>query len=171
MIKQLYKYFWLAPIFIFIQVYVLNQVLFNGYINPYFYIMLIICLPQITPRWLLLFFAFFLGFFLDIFEGSIGFHSTACVFIAFIKPSIERLIIPKNTISEEQDLFLQRLGSKMFSVFSLILIFTHHTILFLLAHFKLTKFSEILGKICLSSLITFTIIIICQFFFFKTEKR
>ncbi len=171
MIKRLHKYFWLAPIFIFIQIYILNQVLFNGYINPYFYIMLIICLPQITPRWFLLLFAFFLGFLLDIFEGSVGFHSTACVFIAFIKPSIERLIIPKNTISEEQDLFLQKLGFKMFTVLSLTLIFIHHTILFFLAYFKLTKFSEILGKICLSSIITFMIIIICQFFFFKTEKR
>jgi len=171
MIKQLYKYLWLAPIFIFIQFYVLNEVRFNGYIKPYFYIMLIICLPQITPRWLLLIFAFFLGFFLDLLEVDLGYHSTACVFIAFIKPFIERLIIPKNAIAEEQDLFLQKLGFKMFPVLSLTLIFIHHTILFLLVHFKLTIFPEILGKICLSSLITFIIIIICQFFFFKTEKR
>ena len=171
MIKQFYKYFWLTPIFIFIQVYILNQVLFNGYINPYFYIMLVICLPQITPRWFLLTFAFSLGFFLDIFEGSIGFHSTACVMIAFLKPAFERIIIPKNTINPEQDLFLQKLGLKMFSVYSFILIFIHHSILFLLAHFKLSTFTDILGKITLSSFITFVIIIVCQFFFFNSERR
>ena len=171
MIKQLYKYFWLTPVFIFIQVYILNQVLFNGYINPYFYIMLIICLPQITPRWFLLTFAFLLGVFLDVFEGSIGFHSTACVMIAFLKPAFERIIIPKNTINPEQDLFLQKLGLKMFSVYSFILIFIHHAILFLLAHFKLATFTDILGKITLSSFITFVIIIVCQFFFFNSERR
>ena len=171
MIKQLHKYFWLTPIFIFIQVYILNQVLFNGYINPYFYIMLIICLPQISPKWLLLSFAFFLGFFLDVFEGSIGFHSTACVLIAFIKPGLEKIVIPKNTISAEQDLFLQKLGFKMFSVYAFVMIFFHHAILFLLAHFKLATFTDILGKIALSSFITFVIILICQFFFFNSERR
>ena len=171
MIKQLYKYLWLTPVFIFIQVYILNQVMFNGYINPYFYIMLIICLPQISPRWFLLTFAFFLGLLLDVFEGAVGFHSTACVLIAFIKPSIEKIVIPKNTISSEQDFFLQRLGFKMFAVFSFLMIFIHHSILFLLAHFKLVEFANIIGKIALSSLITFVIILICQFFFFKSEKR
>ena len=171
MIKQLYKYFWLAPIFIFIQVYVLNQVLFNGYINPYFYIMLVICLPQITPKWFLLLFAFFLGLLLDVFSGSIGFHSTACVLMAFLKPNLEKIVIPKNTISGEQDLFLQKLGFKIFSVLAFLMIFIHHAILFLLAHFKLASFTDILGKISMSSFITFVIIFVCQFFFFKSEKR
>lgn len=171
MIKQLYKYLWLAPIFIFFQVYILNQVMFNGYINPYFYIMLIICLPQISPKWFLLIFGFFLGFFIDLFEGTIGFHSTAAVLMAFVKPTVEKIVIPKNTISGEQDLFLQKLGFKIFAVYSLLLILAHHTILFLLANFKLATFTNIFGKIILSSVITFIIILICQFFFFKADKR
>jgi len=43
--------------------------------------------------------------------------------------------------------------------------------LFLLAHFKLATFIDILGKITLSSFITFVIILICQFFFFNSERR
>ena len=70
--------------------------MFNGYINPYFYVMLIICLPQITPKWFLLFFSFFLGLFIDLFEGTVGFHSTAIVIMAFIKPTVEKIVIPKN---------------------------------------------------------------------------
>ncbi|MEE2700185.1 MAG: hypothetical protein VYD71_02345 [Bacteroidota bacterium] len=171
MIKHLYKYLFLMPVFVFIQIYILNQVMFNGYINPYFYIMLIICLPQISPRWFLLVFAFFLGFFIDLFEGAIGFHSTAAVFIAFVKPAVENIVIPKNTISGDQDLFLQKLGFKMFSLLSLLIIFIYHTVLFLLAHFKLASFANIFGKIMLSSLITFAIILICQFFFFKPDTR
>jgi len=171
MIKQLHKYLWLMPVFIFIQAYILNQVMFNGYINPYFYIMLIICLPQICPRWFLLTFAFSLGFFVDLFEGGMGFHSTASVLLAFVKPTIERVVIPKNTISGEHDLFLQRLGFKMFAVLSFLMILMHHTVLFLLAHFKLASFANIFGKIILSSSITFVIILICQFFFFKSDTR
>jgi hypothetical protein len=91
--------------------------------------------------------------------------------IAFLKPAFERIIIPKNTISGEQDLFLQKLGFKMFSVFAFMLIFIHHTILFLLAHFKLATFIDIIGKIALSSFITFVIILVCQFFFFNSDRR
>ena len=171
MIKQIYKYLWLSPIFILIQIYILNQVMFNGYINPYFYVMLIICLPQVTPKWFLLLFSFSLGLFIDLFEGTVGFHSTAIVIMAFIKPTVEKIVIPKNTISGEQDLFLQKLGFKMFAVYSLLLVLIHHTILFLLSHFNLASFGNIFGKIILSSIITFTIILICQFFFFKASKR
>jgi len=171
MIKQLHKYLWLTPVFVFIQIYILNQVLFSGYMNPYFYIMLVICLTQITPKWFLLLFSFFLGFLLDIFSGSIGFHSTACVLMAFLKPNLEKIVIPKNTISGEQDLFLQKLGFKMFSILAFLMIFIHHTILFLLAHFKLASFTDILGKVSMSSFITFVIILVCQFFFFKSENR
>ena len=99
MIKQIYKYLWLSPIFILIQIYILNQVMFNGYINPYFYVMLIICLPQVRPKWFLLLFSFSLGLFIDLFEGTVGFHSTAIVIMAFIKPTVEKIVIPKNTIS------------------------------------------------------------------------
>jgi len=59
----------------------------------------------------------------------------------------------------------------MFSVYAFILIFIHHAILFLLAHFKLATFIDIFGKITLSSFITFIIIIVCQFFFFNSERR
>jgi len=159
------------PLFVFIQIYILNQVLFNGYINPYFYIMLIICLPQITPKWFLIIFGFFLGLSIDLFSGSLGFHSTSCILISFLKPSIEKIIIPKNTISNEQDILMERLGFKMFSIYAFIMISIHHIILFFLAHFRISSLENMLGKIFLSSIITFIIIIISQFFFFKPERR
>ena len=159
------------PLFVFIQIYILNQVLFNGYINPYFYIMLIICLPQITPKWFLIIFGFFLGLSIDLFSGSLGFHSTSCVLISFLKPTIEKIIIPKNTISNEQDILMERLGFKMFSIYAFIVILIHHITLFILAHFKISSLENLLAKIFLSSIITFIIIIISQFFFFKPERR
>jgi len=169
--KNIYKYLWLTPLFVFIQIYILNQVLFNGYINPYLYIMLIICLPQITPRWFLIIFGFLLGLSIDLFSGSLGFHSTSCVFISFLKPSIEKIIIPKNTISNEQDILMERLGIKMFSIYAFIMTSMHHITLFILAHFKISSLENLLGKIFLSITITVIIIIISQFFFFKPEKR
>lgn len=171
MTKHLVKYLFWAPVFIFIQIYILDHILFHGYINPYFYIMLLITLPQKTPNWFLFVFAFLLGFLVDVFEGGLGFHSTACLLVVFIKPFVEKLLIPKNTISVDQDLSLQKLGLRTFSVYALFLILTHHATLFLLAHFQLATIIQSFGKIILSSAITLCILLISQLLFYKPENR
>ena len=61
--KHYIKYLSLLPLFVLLQVLVLNEVLFFSYINPYLYLALILSLPLKTPKWFLLVYAFFLGFF------------------------------------------------------------------------------------------------------------
>ena len=98
------KYIYLLPIYILLQVLVLNQILFSAYINPYLYILLIISLPYKTPKWFLLVYAFLLGFFIDVFSSSIGFHSTASVLVAFAKPLINKITIPHNILGDMDEI-------------------------------------------------------------------
>ena len=91
--KHFIKYLSLLPLFVFLQVLVLNEILFFSYINPYLYLTLILSLPLKTPKWFLLLYAFVLAFFIDLFGGSLGFHSTATVLIAFLKPAISKLLL------------------------------------------------------------------------------
>ncbi len=86
--KYYAKYLGLLPLFFLLQVLVLNEILFLTYINPYLYLALIISLPSKTSKWFLLVYAVIIGFFIDLFGGSLGFHSTAAVFISFINPAI-----------------------------------------------------------------------------------
>ena len=51
--KNLTKYLWLAPLFVLIQILLLNNVQFINYINPLVYLLLIITLPQETENGLL----------------------------------------------------------------------------------------------------------------------
>ena len=79
------KYILLLPLYVIIQIMILNQILFFSYVNPYLYLILIITLPIKTSSIFLFLYSFMLGFCVDIFSISIGYHSSACILIAFLK--------------------------------------------------------------------------------------
>ena len=168
--KDIYTYIWVAPLFILLQVLFLNNIYFLSYINPLVYVILIITLPQNTEKWFLLIYAFILGFSLDILEGNLGLNSSALVFLSFIKPYINKVLIPKNLIDEKEKLNLKILGIKTFSVYALSLIFIHNSFIFLLEHFSTINLFYLTLKIILSSVVTYIIILIFQLFTFKTKE-
>ena len=165
--KYYAKYLGLLPVFFLLQVLVLNEILFLTYINPYLYLALIISLPFKTSKWFLLVYAFIIGFFIDLFGGSLGFHSTAAVFIAFIKPAISKITIPLNVLGDTDEITLNKIGSKSFIVFSLLMILIHNTILFSLEHLHFNF--HILIKIIVSSLVTLVLVLILEVF--KSSKK
>ena len=165
--KLYFKYLSLLPIYILLQILVLNQILFSAYINPFLYILLIISLPFKTPKWFLLIYAFFLGFVIDLFSSMLGFHSTASVLIAFMKPIISKITIPHNILGEMDEISLQKIGVKAYTTFSSLLILIHSSCLFILEHlnFSFTIFSKVIG----SSVITLIIILIAELFIWKKK--
>ena len=156
------KYLRLLPFYVLLQVLVLNEVLFYAYINPFLYLILIISLPLKTPKWFLLVYAFLLGFSIDIFSGSLGFHSTATILIAFIKPFFSKITIPYNILGETDEITLKKVGSKAFITFSFFLIFIHNSCLFITEHLSVNL--ALIGKIIASSLVTLIIVLITQLF-------
>ena len=168
--KRLTIYLWLAPIFVLIQILLLNNIQFISYINPLVYLVLIITLPQDTEKWFIILYAFFIGILLDIFEGNMGLNSSSLVFIAFITPYLHKTLIPKNSIDDRDKLNLQVLGLKTFSVYAFSVIFIHHTFLFTLENFSSNDIIFLLFKVLLASIVTFVIILIFQLFTFKVKE-
>jgi len=160
--KYFAKYLFLLPGYVLLQALVLNQVLFSAYINPFLYVILIISLPLKTPKWFLLFYAFLLGFFIDLFSGSLGFHSTATILIAFFKPFISKITIPHNILGDTDEITLKKIGNKAFITFSLFLILIHNSCLFIIEHLSFNL--AIAGKILASSIVTLIIVLIAQLF-------
>ncbi len=156
------KYLGLLPLYVLLQVLVLNEVLFSAYINPFLYVMLIISLPLKTPKWFLLIYAFLLGFSVDISSGSLGFHSTATILTAFIKPIISKITIPHNILGDTDEITLQKVGYKSYITFSIFLILIHNSCLFITEHLSFNF--ALFGKILASSVATLIIILITQLF-------
>jgi len=160
--KYFAKYLFLLPVYVLLQALVLNQILFSAYINPFLYVILIISLPLKTPKWFLLIYAFLLGFFIDLFSGSLGFHSTATILIAFFKPFISKITIPHNILGDTDEITLKKIGNKAFITFSLFLILIHNSCLFIIEHLSFNL--AIAGKILASSIVTLIIVLIAQLF-------
>ena len=165
--KHFIKYLSLLPFFVLLQVLVLNEILFFSYINPYLYVTLILSLPLKTPKWFLLLYAFLLGLFIDLFGVSLGFHSTATVLLAFVKPTITKISIPHNILGDYDKISMHKIGKKSFITYAFLLITIHNTVLFCLEHLSFSL--SIFAKIFSSSILTLVLILIMELF--RNKKK
>lgn len=166
MTNKLIKYTLMFLVAVLVQVLLLNQVQFSGYINPYFYIVFVLLLPLSTPRYLLLLLGFLIGLTIDIFSDSLGIHAAATVLIAYIRPFVIRVI---STREEDRNDFPGLLQNKFGWFFSYvtILVLAHHFVLFYLEYFTFSHFFYTLLKVIFSSVFTIFIIVLSQFLIFR----
>ena len=81
-------------LFILLQIFIFNNVLFLGYINPYIYLLFIILLPlNQSNKNSILMIALCTGLTIDTFQNSMGMHAFACVLISYLRtPLLQRLV-------------------------------------------------------------------------------
>lgn len=153
---------------ILIQVIVLNQINFLGYINPYLYILFIVVFPVKNNRTLFVLLSFLLGLCVDIFSDSGGVHAAASVTIAFIRPPILKfsfgMIYEYQTIKFNQTEFGNRL------IYFSIMIVIHHLILFSLEVFNISNIILILKKTLFSSIFTILLCVLTTVLFTKKSR-
>ena len=70
------------------QVLIFNNFNFLGYINPSPYILFIILYPVNGNKYWLLATSFLLGIIMDLFCNSGGVHTTACILLAYFRPTL-----------------------------------------------------------------------------------
>ena len=93
---DLLKHILRCCLFIFLQVFLLNVIPpLHRYVSPHLYYLFILWLPFRTPRIALLLIAFFYGLILDAFLHTPGLHAAACTLIAYLRPFIISLLLPK----------------------------------------------------------------------------
>ena len=155
-----------------LQVLVLNNILFMGYINPYIYILFLLLLPFDTPRWLNLILAFCLGMSVDAFQNTMGLHAFSCVLIAYCRRHILHFLLPqlKNKKQINLEFSLQEFGLQRALIYTGSLVFIHHFSLFILESFQL-ELIRVLLRTFLSSIVSITLLIITQYLLFKEAKR
>jgi rod shape-determining protein MreD len=156
-------------ILILIQVTILDNINFGGYINPYLYVYFILLLPFEAPGWLLLISAFLMGISIDAFENTMGINAAATVMMAFFRPVVLRSITGKD-FDKGTNPSIRDFGFKWFFTYSLILIFIHHLTLFYLEVFRFAHFFATLQRVLLSTILTLFLVIVVQYIFEKPSK-
>ncbi|WNW01567.1 rod shape-determining protein MreD [Tenacibaculum sp. HL-MS23] len=149
-----------------LQVLVLNNVLFLGYINPYLYIVFVFLYPLNSNRFPFLTLAFILGLSVDAFSNSGGIHGFSILCIAYIRLFFIKTIFKKH--EPDYLLFSLRLETfdKVFN-YTVILTLIHHFILFSLVNFSFYNLSEVLLNTIYSSVFTLVLYFLGRFIFRK----
>lgn len=157
-------------VLVLIQVFVLNQVLFMGYMNPYVYVLFILMLPANVSRSTVMLLAFLMGLCIDMFENSGGVHIAATVLLAYI-----RLPLLAIATQKRGDDFIQirpsRLNLPNLMIYLILSIIIHHFTLFLIESYSLFDLGTVLLRTVLSSMFTFVFIMLAQLWNFRKKDR
>lgn len=151
-----------------LQVLVLNNILFFGFINPYVYIAFVFLYPLKENRIPLLFYSFLLGIIIDFFADSGGIHAFSILCIAYLRLFFVKLYFKK--VAADYPFF--RLKSESFGknfnyVVTLTLI--HHLIYFSFANFSLNNFSNVILNTLYSSIFTLLLYFLGNYIFNKSK--
>lgn len=151
-----------------VQIAIFNNMNFLGYIIPLPYILFIILYPVNGNRSGLLLASFLLGLTMDLFSNSGGIHATACLVLAYMRPTIFKFSFGVSyeyqTIKLNDVLTPERFSFIMMSVI------IHHITLFILEAFQVNFFWDILLRTVLSTVFTIISCIII-IYLIKPNKR
>ncbi|MFO7999499.1 MAG: rod shape-determining protein MreD [Bacteroidales bacterium] len=169
-INLVWKYLGTFILLILIQVLILNNVRFGGYINPYVYVLFILLLPIDVSGWFLLVSAFFTGLTIDVFLDSPGMHTAATVFMAFCRPAVIRLISVKSDFEPGTVPGISGQGLTWIMTYSVLLVLLHHIPLFFLEIFRFTEFWQTLTRIFLNVAFSSAFVVLGFLFWGKTSR-
>lgn len=136
-----------------VQVFVLNNIRFAGFINPYIYILFILLLPVRFPRWLSLILGFITGLVIDSFTNTPGIHAFATVLLAYLRnPVITAFLSVEEGANPVPGFY--SFGVAAFVKYVIALVILHHTAFFFLEVFSFREAGYTLLRILLNSSIT-----------------
>ena len=155
-------------VLILIQVLLFSNINFLGYINPYPYILFVVFFPVKSNRAMIILSSFLLGLITDMFLDSGGIHAAACVFIAYVRPVILKFSF--GTMYEHHHIKFDTIdfGTKL--TYIIILVILHHSILFSLEIFNLSKVILVLQKTLFSSIFTILLSGVITIIFSRNPK-
>lgn len=168
--------FYISRVFMLIglvafQVLVLNNLGISYYINPYIYPLFLLLLPYNTPHWLLMLLGFGMGLAVDFFSNTSGMHAAATVLMAFMLPTIVKLITPKTALETDDRPNIRNLGITWFITYAGILLFVHHLTFFLLEVFSLHNFFSTITKTIVSVAVSLLFATLLAYLFSPEKKR
>jgi hypothetical protein len=144
-IKNIFRFVF----FLLIQVYVLNKIEpLHRFIVPYLYYLFILWLPFSVSGIRLMVISFLLGLSLDYFMLTPGLHAAACVLIAFIRPFVISILMPKE-VSElsYREPSAKAMGWRPYFIYVFVLTLFHHGYMVFLEWLSFGSFFDFVMKV------------------------
>jgi rod shape-determining protein MreD len=156
---------------VFIQVFLLKNIVLYNLSTPYFYILFILLLPFEIPNLLLFLLAFIMGLTIDAFYNTPGLHAAACVLLAFVRILFISITVQKEGFDNEPEPTVSVMGFRWFFTYALVLTLFHHFFLFNLEVFRFSEIQYTLTRVVLSSIFTVFLMLVSGLLFFRIKER
>ena len=154
-------------LYVLFQVLLLKNFILFDTAFCFLYVAFILLLPLEIGPLTLMTLAFVVGFIIDLFYDSIGINAAACVFIAFLRPYWMKIITPRGGYEEIVIPNLKTMDLAWFLTYTIPLLFIHHAVVFYLEAGGFTNFFMTLSKVLFSTILSFIVVIITQYLFYK----
>jgi len=143
----------------------------HRFIIPTLYFLFILWLPFSLSRLGLLLVGFVTGLTLDYFKQTPGLHAAACVLIAYARPFIINILIPKDTAEfNYREPSPRAMGWAPYFVYVFILTLLHHTYYTLLQWLQFGTFLDFLIKVLSTTAISLLLILTVELLFPRKLK-
>jgi hypothetical protein len=171
-VNDLVKNIFRLALFTLVQVYVLNRIPhLHRFIVPYLYFLFVLWLPFSLSRPALLFAGFACGLTLDYFTQTPGLHAAACLLIAYVRPFIITLLIPKDpTEFNYREPTPKAMGWAPYGVYVLVLTLLHHLWLFFLQLIQVGNVLDFIIKVAAGTGISLLLIFTTELLFPRKLK-
>jgi len=168
LVKNIFRF----VLLMLLQVFVLDQIRLHQLVTPYLYFIFILWMPFRIGRARLMVLAFLLGLTLDGFRHHPGFHTAACVLMAYLRPFIINLLMTKEAAESnfEEPSFRAMGGIFQYFIYLFTMIFVHNIWLFLLEAWQFSNVWYFLSKSALSTLISLLLVMITELIFVRNQK-
>lgn len=159
-------------LFILFQVFILDQIpTLHQFIVPYLYFLYILWLPFNMSKWSINLVAFVFGLCLDFFTKTPGLHAAVCTLIAFVRPTVISILMPKETSEVTYiEPSISSMGFMPYAVYVLILTLLHHSYLVLLEWIQFGSFMYFIGKVIGTTGISILLILITEMLFVRKSR-
>ena len=152
-------------LYFFLQIIFMRNVVLFDVAFCFVYIAFLLLLPVETTVMYLLFIAFAMGFMVDVFYDSLGVHAASSVFFIYIRNTWLKMLTPQGGYDPGVRPAISLNGLSWFLVYSVPLIFLHHTLLFFIEAGGMHMFGFTMLKVISSVILTSIIIVLIQYIF------
>ncbi|MBW2960997.1 rod shape-determining protein MreD [Mesonia aestuariivivens] len=153
---------------VLLQVLILSNINFLGYLNPYLYVLFILLLPFTIQQWKVLVYSFLIGIVIDVFQDSGGVNAAACLVAAYFRPNILKFTFGVSYEFQTIKFYQTPFGQRLTYISLIVLI--HHFVLFSMSYFNLDYIVEVLKDTLFSSLFTIALILMVMVLFRKKNR-
>lgn len=154
------KYPFIFVLMIVLQIFIFNNIQVSGYINPQVYVFFILVLPINIRGSVLLLLAFGLGLIIDAFTDTLAIHALSSLLMAFFRPAVLRIFSDNPDPEDMASPSYYSPGTVSLVLYSLILVFIHHSTLFFLELFRFNELLQTLSRSLISSAITMLFVLV-----------